>query len=178
MGVGRTNPASGIALKERMTTEALKPVNNGADIPDRDAFLDNLGVTAALADLNALAGLGVTVTVTAVAGAENVSTVTVTVKDAAGATVAAVHHLRLYFSASAVGATVTATDYSGSLVAGTGALIATHTAAKVFDIATAATGIFVGSLTDTAATADYVAVVPPLGGVPVVSAAIAYGAGE
>lgn len=176
MGVGRTNPANGIALKERMTTEALKPANNLSDLPDRDQALTNLGVTASQTELNELDGIGVTVTVTAVAGASNVSTITVTVKDAAGATVAAVHHLRLYFSASAVGANVTSTSYSGTLVAGTGALIATHTAAKVFDIATAATGIFVGSLTDTAKTADYVAVVPPLGAVPVVSDAIAYGA--
>lgn len=57
MGVGRTNPASGLALKEQMSTEQLIPKNNLADLPDRAAALSNLGVTLTAAQINQL-GLG------------------------------------------------------------------------------------------------------------------------
>lgn len=140
-----------------------------------DASLTNLGITASQAEINALDGVGQTVTVTAVAGASNVSTVTVTVKDGDGNTVAAVHHLDLVTTSDAAGTTISATSYSGSLVAGTGAILITHTAKHAFRIATAATGIFVGSLTDTAKTADYIAVKKPLGAGVVVSSAMAFG---
>lgn len=102
------------------------------------------------------------VTIDLAAGAANAMLITVTAKDAAGATVAAIHELELHFSTSAVGANVTATAYSGTLVASTGALAVTVTAAKVFRILTDANGIFVGSLTATGKPAtEYVAVKKP-----------------
>lgn len=120
-------------------------------------------------------GKAQTVTVTAVAGASNVSTITVTVKDGAGATVTGVHSLLLWTASDAAGTTVSATAYSGSIVAGTGTILTTETAKHVFEILTASTGIFVGSLTDTAKTADYIAVRNPNGNGITVSTAAAYG---
>lgn len=171
-----TNPSSGLELVESMSTEALRPRNNGADIPNRATFLSNLGVTATAAELNAIDGIATTVTVTAVAGASNVSTVTVTVKDASGATVTGVHLLDLWTASDAAGTTISTTAYSGTLAADTGTILETLIAKHHFAILTASTGIWAGSLTDTAKTADYIAVKKPLGAGIVVSSAAAYGA--
>jgi hypothetical protein len=83
-------------------------------------------------------------------GAANTCVFTVQVVDAMGANVAGVFNLSAYFSTSAVGANLTATAYSGTLVATTGAILAAFVAAKYFDIITDATGKFIGVLTATA----------------------------
>lgn len=49
------------------------------------------------------------------------------------------------------------------------------TAKHAFRVATDATGVFVGSLTDTSKTADFIAVATPLTGLAVVSLAMAFG---
>jgi hypothetical protein len=108
------------------------------------------------AELSATIGLA--------AGAANVMTITVQAVDGAGAALPGVQVLDLYFSTSAVGANVTATAYSGTLVATTGAIAATITAAKFFSVLTDATGKFVGSLTATGKpVGEYVCVIKPKG---------------
>lgn len=157
-----TNPANGLDLAKSMDSRALQPANNLADLPDRAAASNNLtGIR------------GTTVTVTALAGASNVSTVTVTVKDANGAAVTGVHYLDLITTSDAAGTTISSTAYSGTLVATT---VVTPVAKHAFLIATDSTGVFVGSLTDTAKTADYIVVKKPASSGIVVSAAAAYGA--
>ena len=171
-----TNPYTGKQLAEAMGDE-LRSRNNLADVYSASSVLTNLGLTADATELSILDGIGVTVTITAAAGASNVSTIVVTVKDANGATVAAVHQLELFFSADSGGATGnTGTAYSGTLVAGTGVLLETITAKKHFSILTAATGIFSGSLTDSAKTADYACVPRPIDRKVIASAAMAFGA--
>jgi hypothetical protein len=129
---------------------------------------------AADADLTAIAARASDVTIALAAGASNVCTITVTAVDASGTTVTGVHELDLWLSESAVGAGLTADTYSGSLVAVTGSLLETITAKKHFTVLTHTTGVFVGSLTDTAKPADqYVAVKKPIGAALKVSAATA-----
>jgi hypothetical protein len=160
-----TNPKTTKALIEDLNTEALIPANNLADIYDMPTALSNLGISKKT----------VTVTVTAVAGAANVSTVTVTSKDANGATVTGIQWYLLLTTSDAAGGTISATAYSGTLVAVTGTIPITYTAKHAFLVATDATGVFVGSLTDTAKTADFIAVLSPLGPSSVMSAAMAFG---
>lgn len=159
-----TNSNSGLTYTELPDGERLLPANNLSDLPDR---------VQASTNLHGYKGVGLTVT--AVAGASNVSTVTVTVKDANGVTAAGIHWLELITTSDAAGGTISATAYSGSLVAGTGTLLITWTAKHAFLIATDATGVFIGSLTDTAKTADYVAVKKPASAGLVVSSAMAFG---
>jgi hypothetical protein len=99
-------------------------------------------------------------------------TITVTSVDASGTTVTGVQQLDLWMSESSTGVGLTADTYSGSLVATTGSILETITAKKHFTVLTAASGIFVGSLTDTAEPADqYVVVRRPIGASLKVSAA-------
>jgi len=83
-------------------------------------------------------------------GAAGTVVYTVQVVDAAGLPIAGVFNLAAYFSTSAIGANLTATAYSGTLAATTGAILTAFVAAKYFDIITDATGKFVGVLTATA----------------------------
>jgi hypothetical protein len=99
-------------------------------------------------------------TITFAAGAANTCVFTVQVVDATGAPVAAVFNLAAYFSSSAAGANLTATAFSGTLVATTGAVLTAFVAAKYFDVITDATGKFVGVLTDTAKTTGQYFVIP------------------
>lgn len=110
--------------------------------------IDGEDVVGEVKELQKYAEAGVTIGLAA--GATNVCTVTVQSVDGLGAPLAGVQLLDLYFSNSAVGANITPTTYSGSLVATTGAILATVVAAKVFTVLTDATGKFVGSLTATA----------------------------
>mgnify|MGYP003387135636 CR=1 FL=1 len=160
-----TNPKTTKALIEDLNTEALIPANNLADLYDLPTSLTNLGLVKKT----------VTVSVTAVAGAANVSTVTITAKDANGATVTGIQWFEVITTSDSGGGTISATAYSGSLVAVTGTILATYTAKHAFLVATDATGVFVGSLTDTAKTADFIAVMSPLGAAPIVSSAMAFG---
>lgn len=99
-------------------------------------------------------------------------TVTVTAKDEANATIAAPFPLLLWMSEAATCAGVTADTYSGSLTAGTGTILGTPTTKKVFQVQTAATGIFVGTLVDSANPADqYVCIAHPVTGAPIASGA-------
>ena len=109
------------------------------------------------------------VDISTAAGANNVSTVTVTVKDSDGNPLVGAYVFDLYFAEDSAGTTITTTDYSGSLVAGTGAIITTITAKKHFKVITdPTTGTFVGSLTDTAETAlQYAVAVSPSGTIDV-----------
>lgn len=160
-----TNPNSGLTLTEQMTTEQLIPANNLSDLPDRP-----------LASTNMLGFKGVDLTVTAVAGAANVCTVTVQAKDANGVNVTGVHWLELITTSDSAGAVISVTAYSGTLVAGTGTLMITQTAKHAFLIATDSTGLFIGSLTDTAKTADYIAVKKPCSaGLKMSTTAMAFG---
>jgi hypothetical protein len=112
------------------------------------------------------------VTIALAAGAANGMLITVTAVDGNGATVAAVHELELWMSEDATGIGFTADTYSGTLVASTGSPLTTLTAKKHFTLVTAATGIFAGTLTDTAKPADqYVAVRKPVGATLKVSTA-------
>lgn len=80
-----TNPSSGLTLTEAMTDEALKPRNNGADIPDRATFLSNLAISASAAELSLLEDTPATVTIGLAASATTDGMdITVTAKDAAG----------------------------------------------------------------------------------------------
>lgn len=120
-----------------------------------------------------------TVTVAIAAGAANVCTISIQVVDGFGTAKAGVKQLRLYMTSSATGLTVSAVAYSGSIVATTGAILATITAKFVFDIITNASGVWVGSLTDTAKTAgEKVAVVRPDGEIKLSAATVtgSYGA--
>lgn len=113
----------------------------------------------------AAAGAGAQVAIALAAGAANVMGVTVTVQDEDGATVAGVHVLDLWASDAATGAALTASAFSGDLVAATGAVLSSPTAKKNWKIQTAANGIFTGNLTDTAKPqAIYVAAANPQSG--------------
>jgi hypothetical protein len=130
-------------------------------------------VLASAADLNALAGVATTVSVSLLAAtAANGMDITITAKDAAGTTVAEAHQLEFWMSEAATGIGLTGDDYSGDLVATTGVILSAHTAKKHWSVSTAATGIFVATLTDDAKPADqYVAIKKPVGAALVVSAA-------
>lgn len=157
------NPNNSLALSEAMSDE-LRSLNNLADLRNRVTALFNLTTHKA-----------VTYSVTAVAAGANASTITITAKDASGATVTGVRYIDVYTTSDAAGTTISSTAYSGTLVAGTGAILVTYTAKHAFRVCTDATGVFVGTLTDTAKTADYIAVPNPMTNGAVVSAAIAYG---
>lgn len=111
-------------------------------------------------------------TITFAAGAANVCTVTITWKDKAGNTVKGVRTFDVYLSGAATGAGIATTGVSGELVATTGTSLTTVTTHKRWTVQSAATGIFVGSLTDTEKSVGlYICVNDPQAGVPVVAAA-------
>ena len=135
--------------------------------------IGGVGMTATAAELNILDGLGVTATIGL---APSVTTdgmdITITVVDAAGATVAAAHNLEIWMSEAVTGLGLTADTYSGDLTATTGTIFVEHVAKKHWTVQTAATGIFAGTLVDSANPADqYVTVKKPVGGAFSVSAA-------
>ncbi len=111
------------------------------------------------------------ISVAVAAGASNTMTITVTIKQASGAALAQVNTLLLYMSEVNTGASITADGYSGDLTATAGFILGSIVAKKAWLVTTAADGIFVGSLVDTAKPADqYAVAVHPLNGRPVVSA--------
>lgn len=167
-----TNPYSGLTLTEAMTDEALKPANNLSDLPTRATALSNLGLTATAAEANLLDGACSTVTIALAASATTDGMdITVTAKDAAGATLAAVHEFVMHASDAATGIGLTADAFSGDLTASAGAILGALTAKKAWVIQTAATGIFTATLVDSANPADvYIAVKRPIAAGMVVSA--------
>lgn len=97
--------------------------------------------------------------------------ITVTFKDGLGATVADVIAFEMWMSEDANGIGLTADAYSGTLTAGTGAILTALTAKKHVSAVTAATGIAVFTLVDSANPVDqYVAVKNPLNGAVYMSA--------
>lgn len=116
-------------------------------------------------------GAAAKVAVSLAAGANNVMTVTVTVQDEDGNTVAGVHQLDVWASELATGLALTGDTYSGNLVATAGYILAEPTSKKRWTVLTAATGIFTGSLTDTAEPQDqYIVAKNPIGAGVTVSA--------
>lgn len=130
------------------------------------------GVTSTTAELNMNDDSAATITVAIAASATTDGMdITVTAKDAAGSTIDAVHCLEMWMSEAATGIGLTGDTYSGDLTAGTGAILSAHTAKKHWSVVTAATGIFVGTLVDSANPTDqYVAVRNPFNSKVVVSA--------
>lgn len=130
------------------------------------------GVTATAAELNMNDDSAATVTVAIAASATTDGMdITITAKDAASATLDAVHNLEVWMSEDSTGIGLTADTYSGDLTATTGAVLTALTAKKHWSVVTAASGIFAATLVDSANPADqYVAVRNPFNGKVVVSA--------
>lgn len=118
----------------------------------------------------AVAGLPASAAFAVAAGGSNVSEVTVTVKDAAGNTLAGVHHFDLWLSDAATGLGLTGTSASGTVQAksGGGTVLAALTAKKALRVQSKADGTFVLEITDTAKTGFYPAA--SIGGKTVVGA--------
>lgn len=97
--------------------------------------------------------------------------ITITMKDSSGATVAAAHAIEFWMSENANCIGLTADTYSGTLTAGTGSILTAFTAKKHVSLVTAATGIAVLTLVDSANPADqYACVKNPWNGLTVPSA--------
>lgn len=126
-----------------------------------DTSLGSLGVTSTAAELNLADNQVASVSWAVTAGASNICIMTGTIKDAAGATIAAVRNLLVYISEAATGIGVTADSYStgAAITDGTGAELV---AEKVFLVQTGVDGVFAISITDAAKPADQygVAVLP------------------
>lgn len=135
---------------------------------------ENLTVTGNLAasGLAVPATYLITLTASATSNAMNISIKPVA---ANGTTpLSGVYVLDLYMSEVNSGMVITADTYSGylTLVTSGGAILGSLVAKKMWRVATNPGGEFVGILTDTAKPADqYVCVVHPLNGKPVVSVA-------
>lgn len=102
----------------------------------------------------------ITFSIAAGTAASNISNVTITVVDAAGAAVAAVHHLDVCLSDASSGAGLTGTTASGTVQAkaSSGTVLGTLTAKKALRVQTLATGVFILEITDSAKTGFYVVV--------------------
>ena len=110
--------------------------------------------------------------VPAVGGATDACDITITVKDSAGVAIPTVHALEFWISESAIGAGLTADSASGALTAVTGTVLTALTAKKHALIVTAATGIAVMRIVDSANPVDqYFCVKNPATGLVTVSAA-------
>jgi len=91
-------------------------------------------------------------------------TITITVLDADGNTMPGIYAFEAYMSEAATGIGLTGDTYSGDLTAVTGGVAAVRTAKKAWLLQTHTTGIFVGTLVDSANPVDqYVVVVLPTG---------------
>lgn len=114
----------------------------------------------------------ITLTASATSNAMNISIKPVAVNGTTPLT--GINVFDIYMSGVNSGMGITSTAYSGdlTLVTGGGAILGTLVAKKSWRVATNATGEFVGILTDTAKPAtEYVCVIHPLNGQPVVSGA-------
>ena len=97
---------------------------------------------------------------------------TITLVDPDGATVTGVHALDVWISRDAAGIGVTATSASGTLTATTGAILSAVTAKKHVKAVTAATGILVLLLVDSAnTTGERFCVANPVSGAAIVGPA-------
>jgi hypothetical protein len=84
------------------------------------------------------------------AGASNVMGVTIKAQDEDGNTVSGVQQIDVWASDLSTGLALTASAFSGDLVAVTGYVLASPTTKKRWTVLTAANGVFTGNLTDTA----------------------------
>jgi hypothetical protein len=135
-------------------------------------YVDGTQVTATAAELNILDD---TVSNVTIAYAASVTTdgleATLTVVDAAGVAIDAVHKLEVFITDDDIGGVLTSTAASGALTASTGAILTALTAKKHVTITTAATGIAVLLLVDSANTAgERFVVVNPVNGKVIVGA--------
>lgn len=132
-------------------------------------------VTATAAEINALDNVFSTVTIAYSAGnSTDELNATITVKDAANATIAAIHCLEVWISDDTNGSGLTATAASGALTAETGVILTALTAKKHIIATTADTGILVLSLVDSANTVgERVVVKNPVNGKIIVGDATA-----
>ncbi len=133
----------------------------------------SVAITSTAAELNLNDNIFSTATLAWSAGnSTDEANVTITVKDAAGATIAAVHRLEVYISETSDCRGLTADSYSGAVTTETGDVLTALTAKKHLIVNTAATGIAVLSIVASANPADqYACVVTPRSGKPVASAA-------
>lgn len=159
-----------ISTLEALTTTELATLDGITATTSELNIMD--GVTSTTAELNMLDDSAKTVTVAIAASATTDGMdITITAKDAADATLDAVHALEVWMSEDASGIGLTADTYSGDLTASVGSILTALTAKKHWSVVTAATGIFTGTLVDSANPADqYVAVKNPFNGKVVVSA--------
>lgn len=133
--------ADGLVLAGTLVTATAAEIN----------ILD--GVTSTAAELNALdnAATNVTIAYAASATTDGIEA-TYTVKDAAGATLAAMHVLHCHISDDSDGNGLTATAASGALTADTGTILTVLTAKKHVIATTASSGILKLLLVDSANT--------------------------
>ena len=121
---------------------------------DASDLTASIGTTSTLAEINMLDDSANNVTI---AYAASVTTdgleATLTVVDAAGTAIDAVHQLEVFITDDDIGGVLTSTAASGTLTATTGAILTALTAKKHVSITTAATGIAVLLLVDSANTA-------------------------
>ena len=111
------------------------------------------------------------VTIVLAAGATNSVDATITVTDKDGVAIPGIHALDVWVSDDANGSGLTATAASGALTASTGVILTALTAKKHVKLTTAATGIAVLNLVDSAKTqGERFVVTNPGNGRPVVSA--------
>jgi predicted RecA/RadA family phage recombinase len=161
---------------DRCTTTASGNYEIGVAV---EAAGSGAGVVLGKVRLNgrdrAAVGTGTAATATIALSASGVTDgmlMTITVKDGAGATVAAVHSLEFWISDATSGAGLTADSFSGALTATTGVIQSVFTAKKHVLVHTAATGIAVLQIVDSANPTDVYAVVRnPANGAAIVSAA-------
>lgn len=150
----------------------------GTQVTSDAAELNKLdGCTATKDELNLTDGAPATVTMAAAAGGSNICEVTFTVKDAAGATIAAVHHIDVYLSDAATGQGLTGTSASGTVQAksASGTDLQVYSAKKALRVQTLATGVYVLEITDSAKTTFYPCVVHPLTGKVIVGTRLVAG---
>lgn len=114
----------------------------------------------------------ITLTASATSNAMNISIKPVAINGTTA--LSGINTFDIYMSEVNSGMGITADAYSGdlTLVTGGGAILGSLVAKKMWRVATNASGEFIGILTDTAKPADqYVCVIHPLNGQPVVSVA-------
>lgn len=131
------------------------------------------GVTSTAAEINMLDDSVNTVTIAYAASATTDGIeATFTVKDAAGATIDAIHNLECWISDDADGSGLTATAASGALTAAAGTILTALTAKKHVSANTNASGVLTLLLVDSANTAgERFCVRNPLNGKIIVGAA-------
>ena len=124
------------------------------------------GVTSTAAELNILDDTANSVTIAYATGtATDDIDVTITVVDAAGVAIDAVHKLEVFITDDDIGGVLTSTAASGALTATGGAVLSVLTAKKHITATTAATGILVLDLIDSANTAgERFCVINPVNG--------------